>query len=41
MNHNRVIGADNGEWMRGIDNDASNQFAQVNYNYIELLNTDG
>ena len=41
VNHNRVIGADNGEWMRGIDNDASNQFAQVNHNYIELLQTGG
>ena len=37
VNHNRVIGADNGGWMRGIHNDAGDQFAQVNYNYIELL----
>ena len=41
VNHNRVIGADNGGWMRGIDNEANDQFAQVNYNYVELLNTDG
>ena len=41
VNHNRVIGANNGGWMRGIDNDASNQFAQVNYNYVELLQMEG
>ena len=40
VSHNRVIGADNGGWMRGIDNEASNQFAQVNYNYVELLHTE-
>ena len=41
VNHNRLISANNGGYVRGIDNEASNQFAQVNYNYIELLNTEG
>ena len=40
VNHNRVIGADNGEFKRAIHNSSSNQFAQVNYNYIEVLSTE-
>ena len=36
-----MIGAETGSYMCGIDNDADNQFAQVNYNYIELFNSDG
>ena len=40
MNHNRLIGDQTGGWKRAIYNTASNQFAEVNYNYVELLSTE-
>ena len=41
MNHNRLIGADFwGLEAWDIYNTASNQYAEVNYNVIELLSTE-
>ena len=40
-NYNRLVGAEAGGWKRAIRNTESNQYAEVNYNYIELSNAEG
>ena len=41
MNHNHLVGADAGEFKRAIQNSSSNQYAEVNYNHISVLSTQG
>ena len=36
VNYNRLYGATGGGFKRGINNTEGNQYAQVNYNYVDV-----